>query len=82
MLMFKGIIVKMDHFHLFEKILNFCFMHRRQWKMKFTNNVVFFYMYMCVNVVHFVMGLVTMIHHKKYTCLQTFQFFHFCAFHT
>jgi hypothetical protein len=35
----------------------------------------FSYMYMCVNVVvHFVMGLVTMIHHKKYTCLQTFQF--------
>ncbi len=43
----------------------------------------FFYMYMCVNVVvHFVMGLVTMIHHKKYAYLQTFQFFHLCAFHT
>jgi hypothetical protein len=38
----------------------------------------FFYMYMCVNVVvHFVRSLVTMIHHKKYTCLQIIQFFSF-----
>jgi predicted neutral ceramidase superfamily lipid hydrolase len=38
----------------------------------------FFYMCVCVNVVvHFVMGLVTMIHHKKYTCLQIIQFFSF-----
>jgi fluoride ion exporter CrcB/FEX len=52
--------------------------------MKSTNNMVFFpYMYVCVNVVmHFVMGLVTMIHHKKYTCLQIVQFFHVCALHT
>jgi hypothetical protein len=42
-----------------------------------------FYMYMCVNVVvHFVMGLVIMIHHKTYTCLQIIQFFHLCALHT
>jgi len=44
---------------------------------------LFFYMYMCVDVVvHFVMSLVTMIHHKKYTCLQTVQFLHLCALHT
>ncbi len=43
----------------------------------------FFYMYVCVGVVvHFVMGLVTMIHHKKYTCLQIVQFLHLCALHT
>jgi hypothetical protein len=49
--------------------------------MKSTNMVFFSYMYVCVNVVvHFVMSLVTMIHHKKYTCLQTFQFFPLCAF--
>jgi len=30
-------------------------------------NTIFFLMYVCVDViVHFVMGLVTMIHHKKY----------------
>jgi hypothetical protein len=28
------------------------------------------------------MGLVTMIHHKKYTCLQIVQFLHLCALHT
>jgi hypothetical protein len=31
--------------------------------------------------VHFVMGLVRMIYHKKYTCLQIVQFFHLCALH-
>ncbi len=45
-----------------------------------------FFSYMCVCVcvcvVHFVMGLVTMIHHKKYMCLQTIDFFHLCALHT
>jgi hypothetical protein len=52
--------------------------------MESSNNMVFFsYMYMCVDVVvHFVMGLVTMICHNKYTCLQTFYFLHLCAFHT
>jgi hypothetical protein len=36
----------------------------------------FFYMYMCVNViVHFVMGLVILIHHKKYTYLCIIQLF-------
>jgi len=40
-------------------------------------------MYVCVDViVHFVMGLVTMIHHEKYTCVPTIQFIHLCAFHT
>jgi hypothetical protein len=50
--------------------------------MKSTNNFfIFIYMYTCVDVVvHFVMDLVTMIHHKKYTCLQNVQFFHLCAF--
>jgi hypothetical protein len=59
-------------------------MHKRQWVMKPTNNIVFFfYMYVCVDViVHFVMGLVTMIHHEKYTCVPTIQFIHLCAFHT
>jgi hypothetical protein len=43
----------------------------------------FSYMYVCVNVVvHFVMALVTMIHHKKYTSLQTFQFLHLSVFHS
>ncbi len=42
----------------------------------------FSYMYVCVDIVHFVMGLVRMIHHKKYTSLQTFQFLHLCALHT
>jgi len=42
----------------------------------------FSYMYVCVDVVHFVMGLVKLIHHKKYTCLHTIQFFHLYVFHT
>jgi hypothetical protein len=50
--------------------------------MKSTNNMVFSYMYVCVDVVHFIMGLVTTIHHEKYTCLQTIQFFHLCPLHT
>jgi hypothetical protein len=30
----------------------------------------FSYMYMCIDVVvHFVMGLIIMIHHKKFTCV-------------
>jgi hypothetical protein len=51
--------------------------------MESTNNMVFFLTCMCVDVVvHFIIGLVTMIHHKKYTCLQTIQFLHLCALHT
>jgi hypothetical protein len=43
----------------------------------------FSYMYMCVDVVvHFVMGLLIMIHHKKYTCLQIVQLLHLCALHS
>jgi hypothetical protein len=32
---------------------------------------IFSYMYMCVDdvVVHFVVGLVIILHHKNYTCL-------------
>jgi hypothetical protein len=43
----------------------------------------FFYMYVCFDVVmHFVMSLVTMIHHKKYTCLQIIPFLSFvCTLH-
>jgi hypothetical protein len=75
--------VKMDKFHLFEQVFKFCFMDKRQWVMKFTNNIFFSYIYVCVDiVVHFVMGLVTMIHHKKYTCVPIIQFLHLCAFHT
>jgi hypothetical protein len=49
--------------------------------MKSINNIFFSYMYVCVDgVVHFVMGLIIMIHHMKYTCLQITQFFYFCAF--
>jgi hypothetical protein len=48
-----------------------------------STNIVFFYMYMCVDVVvHFAMDLVTIIYHKKYTCLQFVQLLHLCAFHT
>jgi len=51
--------------------------------MKSTNMVFFLNLYVCVDVVMpFVTCLVTMIHHKKYTCLQTIQFFHLCALHT
>jgi hypothetical protein len=43
----------------------------------------FSYMYMCIDVVvHFIMGLVIMIHHIKYTYLQIIQFFHLCTLHT
>jgi hypothetical protein len=41
------------------------------------------YMYSCVDVVgHFLMNLVTMIHHNKCTYLQIVQLFHFCSLHT
>jgi hypothetical protein len=43
---------------------------------------IFLNMYVCVDVVHFVMGLVTMIHHMEYTCLQIIQFIHLCVLHT
>jgi hypothetical protein len=50
--------------------------------MKFTNNMAFFYMYVCVDVVMpFVMDLVTMILQKIYTCLQIVQFLHLCTLH-
>jgi hypothetical protein len=44
--------------------------------MKFTNNMLFFFLHvLCVDVVmDFAMNLVLMIHHKKYTCLQPFNF--------
>jgi len=47
--------------------------------MKFTNGIIIFsYIYTCVDVVvHFAIDLVTMIYHKKCTCLQTIQFFSF-----
>jgi hypothetical protein len=50
---------------------DFCFTHGRKWGMKSTNkHDLFPYMYACVDVVeHFVMNLVTMIHHKKCTNL-------------
>jgi len=49
--------------------------------MKFTNGIIyFFYIYTCVDVVvHFAIDLVTMIYHKKCTCLQTIQFFFICV---
>jgi hypothetical protein len=46
------------------------FYYTKKRVMKSTNNIFFFYMYMYVDdVVHFVMGLLTMIHQKKYICL-------------
>jgi len=43
----------------------------------------FSYMCVCVDiVVHFVMGLVKLIHHKKYKCSQNVQFLHLYVFHT
>jgi hypothetical protein len=43
----------------------------------------FFYIYLCVDiVVHFIIGLITIMHHKKYTCLQMVQFLHLGALHT
>jgi hypothetical protein len=43
----------------------------------------FAYMYVCVDVVvHFAIDLVTIIHHKNYTCLEIVQFLHLCVFHT
>jgi len=73
--------VKMDNSHLFE-----CFLFHA-WEVMdneiYKQHCFFSYMYTCVDVVmHFAMDLVTMIHHKKYTCLQTIQFLHLCAFHT
>jgi hypothetical protein len=42
----------------------------------------FSYMYVCVDVVHFIMSLIKLMHHKKYTCLHIVQFFHLYVFHT
>jgi hypothetical protein len=41
-----------------------------------------FFSYMNVDVVHFAMDLVIMIHYKKYTCLQPIQLFHLCVLYT
>jgi hypothetical protein len=73
LLMYVSIVVKMDNFHLFEVILKFLF---HAWEVIdseiYKQHYYFSYMYACVNVVvHFVMDLITMIHHKKHTCLQT-----------
>jgi hypothetical protein len=57
LLVYGGIVVKMDNSHLFEVVLNFLF---HTWEVKdneIYKNCLFFYMYMCVDVVvHFAMG--------------------------
>jgi len=60
LLVYGGIIVKMDNSHVFEVILNFLF---HAWEV--TDNEIckehgfFSYMYDCVDVMHFAMDLVT-----------------------
>jgi uncharacterized membrane protein YeiH len=68
---YGGIIVKMDNSHSFEEVLKLLFHAQEAIGIEiYKQNGFFSYMHMCVDViVHFVMGLVTMIHHKKYTCL-------------
>jgi len=81
--MYGSIIVKMDNFHLFEEVPKFLFHVQVAMGNEIYKQHGFFLHVRVVNVVvHFVMGLVIIIHHKKYTCLQTIQFFHLCAFHT
>ncbi len=56
LLVYGGIVVKMDNSHLFEVVLYFLF---HTWEVKDNEiyNFYFFYMYMCVDVVvHFAMG--------------------------
>jgi len=48
LLMFGSIVVKMDNFHLFEKVLIFLFHTMKQWVMKFINNMVCFFTCTCV----------------------------------
>ncbi len=80
--MYGSIVVKVDKSHLFEKVINFCFTEAMGNEI-YKQHGFFFYMYMCVDsIVHFVMVLVTMIYHKKYTCLQIVQFLHLYAFPT
>jgi hypothetical protein len=84
LLVYGSTVVKMDNFHIFEVVLNFLF---HTWEVMdneiYKQHCFFFYMYVCVDlIVHFIVDLVTMIHHNKYICLQTVQFFHFCALHT
>ncbi len=79
--MYGCVVVKMDNSHLFEMVLNFLLC---TWEVMdneiYKQHCFLFNMYTCVDVVvHFAMDLVTMIHHKKYTCLQNVQFFHLCA---
>jgi hypothetical protein len=75
--------VKMDNFQSFEKVPNCLFHTWEAMGNEIYKHSFFSYMYMCVDVVvHFIMDLVTMIHHKKYTRLQTVQFFHLCALYT
>jgi hypothetical protein len=76
LLVYGGIVVKLDNSYLFEMILIFLF---HAWA-KMDNEI---YLHVCVDVVmHFVMNLIIMIQHKIYICLQTIQFFHLCAFNT
>ncbi len=74
--MYGSIVVKMDNSHLFEDI----FKKHLHVKKAMSNEIYkygfFSYMYMCVNVVmHFVMGLVTMIHTRHIHVYKLFNFF-------
>jgi hypothetical protein len=61
----------MDNSHLFEVVFKILFHTREIMDNETYKQHYFFpYMYACVNVVvHFVVDLVIMIHHKKYACL-------------
>ncbi len=48
LLVYGGIVVKMDHFHLFEEVLKKQFVHKKQWVMKSNNNMVFLLTCTCV----------------------------------
>jgi hypothetical protein len=81
LIVYGGIVLKMNNFHLFEKVLKY-FLHIGGNGI-YKQHGFFSYIYVCVDVVvDFVMGLVIMVHHKKSTCLKTIQFLHLCPLHT
>jgi hypothetical protein len=66
--MHETIVVKMDNSDLLNGFKK-CFIKGRHLIMK-SINMVFFYMYACIDiVVHFAMDSIIMKHHKQYTCL-------------
>ncbi len=83
LLVYGSIVVKMDNSHSFEHVLKNLFHAKEAMGNEMYKQHGFFsYIYICVDVVHFLMHLVTMIYHKKYICLQTILLLHLCALHT